>query len=114
MTASDPRLPVRFGVISDAAPDVALLIEGDAPAPAGIACARFAARPGIGHGAGCACCAPRCPAAEALARLFLARVRGQTAPFQAVVAVTSSEAGRRAVRAALGADPMSVARFRLA
>ena len=112
MTAPDSRIPVRFGVMDDGVPGVALLIEGDAPAPAGAPCAHFRPRP-FTHPAGCACCASRDPVAEALARLFLARVRGRTAPFQAVVAVTRSEAGRRAVRAALGSDPMSMARFRL-
>lgn len=110
MTASDPRIPVRFGVTSDGGPDVALLIEGDAPARPGVACARFFARPAFGHRSGCACCASRGPAAEALARLFLAGVRG-AAPFGSVVAVTATSAGRREVDTALSTDPLGAARF---
>ena len=114
MPDSDPRIPVRFGALSDAAPGTALLVEGDAPVPASVAVARFTPRLGFGHAAGCTCCAARGPVAEGLSRLFLAHARGRDAPLRVVVGVTRSEAGRRAVRAALDADPLSRARFRLA
>jgi hypothetical protein len=113
MLHEDPRIPVRFGSLADAGPHVAALIEGDGPTPLGIACARFRVRPAFGHAVGCICCIPRGPAAEALARLFLARVRGETDGFRSVVAVATSEAGKRAVRAALSADALSAARFRM-
>jgi hypothetical protein len=109
MTAVDPRIPVRFGMTCDGAPGVALLIEGDAPAPQGVLYARFRLRP-FAHFVGCVCCAPCGPAAEALARLYLAGVRG-AASFGAVVAVTATPAGRREVEAALAADPLGAARF---
>lgn len=112
MPYGDPRIPIRFGAFSDAGPQVALLIEGDAPAPPGITCARFALRPSF-HPGGCTCCAPRGAAAEALTRLFLAGVRGWTGLFRSVVAVTASENGRQAVRSALAADAVSSGRFRL-
>ncbi len=114
MAASDIRIPVYFGALADAAPNTALLVEGDAPAPAGIAVARFVPRAMFGHAIGCVCCAPRGPVAEALSRLFLTEARGRGAPLRGVVAVTCSEAGRQAVRLALDADPLSRARFRLA
>jgi len=114
MPDSDPRIPVRFGALSDAAPGTALLVEGDAPVPAGVAVARFTPSTGFGHGVKCACCTPRGAVSEALSRLFLASVRGGSAPLLAVVAVTRSEAGRQAVCAALDADPLSRARFQLA
>lgn len=113
MLHTDSRIPVHFGALSDAEPGIALLIEGDTPAPPGAAYARFMVRSPFGHTTGCTCCAPRGPAAEALTRLFLAGVRGVAGPFRGVVAVASSKAGRRAVRVALDADPLSAARFRL-
>ncbi|HJS84603.1 MAG TPA: hypothetical protein VJ779_04015 [Acetobacteraceae bacterium] len=113
MTGSDPRIPVYFGAALDVAPGVALLVEGDTPVPPGAAVARFAPRATLGHAVGCPCCAPRGPVAEALGRLFLAHMRGRSAPLRAIVAVTCSEAGHDAVRAALRADPLSRARFRL-
>jgi hypothetical protein len=114
MPGSDSRIPVRFGALSDAGPGTALLVEEEAPVPAGIAVARFTPRLGFGHAAGCACCIARGPVAEGLSRLFLAHARGRNPPLRAVVAVTRSEAGRQAVWAALEADPLSRARFRLA
>jgi hypothetical protein len=47
-----------------------------------------------------------------LGRLFLARVRGELPWFRGVVAVTRSEAGADAVRAALVDDVVTAARFR--
>jgi hypothetical protein len=69
---------------------------------------------GPSHGAGCACCTGRGPAAAALDRLFQARVRGACGWFERVVALAETEAGRDAVAAALGADAVTQARFRAA
>ena len=90
---SDPRIPVAIGVTPNA--DDAVLA------------ADFPSKPG--HIAGCACCLPRGAAAEALTKLFLARTTGRGAPFKRVV-VTSDPAP---VLAALAADPLVSARFRL-
>ncbi|MGC8475676.1 MAG: hypothetical protein ACP5NP_04915 [Acetobacteraceae bacterium] len=113
--AADPRIPLRLGPLAEAPPGAALLIEGDIPAPSGALAghplARFTARPSPFHPAGCACCAPRNAAAQALARLFLARARGG-AWFTQVQAVTATPAGAAAVRAALAADSLTAARFR--
>jgi hypothetical protein len=112
----DARLHVGFGTADQAGPETALLIEGDAPAPAGVAVARFVLAPVVAaeavHPTGCACCAPRGPAAEALGRLFLQRARGG-ALFRKVIAVVSGPDGAAAVRAALAEDPLVSARFRL-
>ena len=70
--------------------------------------------PSTTHAFGCACCLPRGPVSVALGRLFLARVRGEAALFDTVVAVTHSPAGAAAVRAALDRDVVTRARFRLA
>jgi len=106
----DDRIPVRF---APAGPDDAVLIEGDAAAPPGYPLARFRLSPGlVSHPAGCACCVPRGPVTDALGRLFLARARGEVRWFRAV-AVVASPAGESAVRAALAADRVAAARFRL-
>lgn len=111
----DDRVPVRFASADAAARDEALLVEGEAPMPAGHAVARFRLAPGlIGHPVGCACCTPRGPVSEALGRLFLARARGEVAFFRSVVAVVATPAGEAAVRAALAEDQVSAGRFRLA
>lgn len=115
MNEADDRVTVRFGSAAEAGPDETLLIEGDAPAPPGHVVARFRLVPGLpGHPAGCACCSPRGPVAEALGRLFLARARGEAAFFHSVVAVTATPGGEAAVRAALAEDQVSAGRFRLA
>jgi hypothetical protein len=112
----DSRLVVRFGSAADVpAGRVALLIEDGARAPlAGVPVARFVVPATTRHHFGCACCLPRGPVAEALGRLFLARARGEAALFDSVVAVTHTPAGAAAVRAALGGDVVTRARFRLA
>jgi hypothetical protein len=108
----DGRIGVRFGAVGDAGPDDALLIEGDASADRP-AVARFAIIARIAaHPIGCACCAPRGPTADALGRLFLARARGEMPWFHRVVAVTHTDAGAAAVRAALQEDVVTTARFR--
>ena len=109
------EVPVRFGAADTAATDEALLVEGEAAVPAGHAVARFRLAPRLsGHPAGCACCSPRGPVPETLGRLFVARARGETAFFRAVVAVVATPAGEAAVRAALTDDQVAAARFRLA
>jgi len=110
----DARVPVRFGSVSDADAGSALLIEGDAPAPDGVAVTRFIAGSAAGpHPAGCPCCATRSPAAVALAALFLARARGEVDFFRTVVAVCPTPEGEAAVRAAAEFDPLVVAWFRV-
>lgn len=110
---TDSRLWVRFGTLQDAAPEEALLLEGDLPADRPAA-ARFSVAPRLGsHPAGCPCCAPRGPVALALGALFLARARGELPWFRSVVAVTRTASGAAAVRAALAEDAVTAARFRL-
>lgn len=107
----DARIPVRFGRVEDAGPEDALLVEGEGEPVPGRAVAWF--RPGAGpHAPGCACCAPRGAAAEALTRLFLDRVRGRVPHFRAVVAAVSGAGGEAAVRAAVADDPLVSVRFR--
>ena len=84
----DARVPVVFGEIGDARPDDALLIEGDAPAPAGRIFVRLMGGAEPSHLTGCLCCVPRSAAGAALAGLFLARGRGDVAYFRRVFAVT--------------------------
>lgn len=110
----DARIPVRLLHPDEVPPaGAALLIEGDAPAPSGnTACAAF--RPtAAAHAPGCACCLPRTPVATALDRLFSQRVRQQVPWFTEVVARIETPAGRAALEAALAADVLAVARFRL-
>ena len=107
----DARLPVYFHPVSEV-PSLAFLVEGDAAVPAGGAVERFVPRAGE-HPAGCACCGPRSPAAQALGRLFIARARGAVPHFAAVV-VIAGPAGEAEVRNALRQDPAAAAWFRLA
>ncbi len=106
-------MPVRFGRLDEAGPDSALLIEGDGALPPGRPAASFTV-PVVAqnHPAGCACCAPRMPVAQALSRLFLARARGETAFFRDVVAITVTAAGHAAVLMALTDDPLVSAWFK--
>ena len=95
----DMRVPVRAGDAALAGPsDVVQPVP-----PAG------AAR----HGAGCTCCRPRAPLAAALARLFVARARGDL-PFIARVIVPCAPAQDADLAATLAADPVTAARFRFA
>ncbi len=109
----DARVKLRIGTADMAGADDALLIEGDGAAPDGNVHGRFVVPAAAAHTAGCACCLPRGPVAEALTRLFLQRVRGDVKFFSGVVAVPRSVAGEAAIRAALQEDPMVMARFRL-
>ncbi len=107
---SDDRIPLRFGTPGEAGPGDALLLEQGHPAPAGtaIAVARFA--PAAMHGAFCACCVARSPAATALGRLFQDRATGRVAWFTRVLAVVADQA---ALADALRSDRLVAARYRL-
>jgi len=94
-----------------AGPAAALLAEAPAPHRLGLAVEAF---PAEAHAAACACCGGRPAAAVALDRLFLARIRGQCAWFERVVALAGSAAGRAQVLAALEGDAVTAARFRAA
>lgn len=98
-TRWDARVPLRFGAASDAGPGDAVLDGAGWAAPGA-------------HGPGCACCAPRGAAAQALSDLFMRRARGSV-EFRAVL-VVAGDGEQTAVRAALAADPVVSARFRLA
>ncbi|MGC9270167.1 hypothetical protein [Acidiphilium sp.] len=102
------RIAVVFG--GEVAAGDAVLAAGDAVVPAGVAHERFFVAGNPLHGVGCACCAPRGPAAEALGRLFLARARGAVPWFSRVV-VLADDRGVAAVRAALQGDAVTRARF---
>lgn len=69
--------------------------------------------PVAAHSAGCACCGNRSSAAQALDRLFLARVTGRCAWFARVLALGDTAETAAAVRAAVGGDAVVAARFRL-
>jgi hypothetical protein len=108
----DARIPVVFATDpSEAAPDDALLLEADAPAPQGALAARFAA--GADHAPACACCTGRSAAARALSDLFLARARGQAPFFKRVCVVSASAEGRDAVMEALTGDVLASGWFRV-
>ena len=103
--AADARILITF---TGAAP--AYLLEGENQAPPGAYSARFSL-PTTAHFAGCACCTPQSPAAQALALLFRARATG-AAPWFTTLAIRASPAGQAAIRAALAQDPMVAARYR--
>jgi hypothetical protein len=118
MIASDTLIPVVFDSRPSSAAGDAVLMEASGAGSrlrmeTGSTAIFSVARPG-GHPAACACCAPRGAVAEALGRLFLARVRGEIPFFRRVVAVAVTEAGAAAVREALASDPLTAARYRLA
>ena len=115
----DARIPLLL-VEDEAGLDAALAEE---PPAALLAEAPGLTRPGLPFEAfttaealvaACACCAGRPAAAVALDRLFQARVRGQCAWFERVVALAGSAAGRAQVLAALNGDAVTAARFRAA
>jgi hypothetical protein len=107
----DMRIPVVFGGIPEAGD--AVLIEGDAPAPAGFHAIRFRLPAGQTHPIGCACCVPRGPVAEALSRAFLDRATGK-APFFKRLLVLAGADGEAAVAAAIAEDAAASARYRQA
>jgi len=105
----DARVPVRFGVID---PEAVALVADGLPDPPARAVWRFTPeRASLGHVPGCACCAPRGAAAEALRRLFLARARGEVAFFSSV-SVFAAPATEALIRDLLRDDPMVAAWFR--
>ncbi len=91
MLLLDARIPVVFGA---------------QPGPSD---AVLAVPPGTVHAAGCGCCIARSPAAAALDRLFLQRVRGEVPWFTRVVLPVPDPA----VSDALRTDPVLSARYRL-
>jgi hypothetical protein len=111
----DARIPVEIAAGQAAlaaalatGPAAAVLSEG--PAPADRPAAQFESV--APHVAGCACCGGRPVAAPAFDRLFLARVRGDCAWFDRVVALAETPAARAAITAALAEDAVTAARFR--
>jgi hypothetical protein len=106
---TDTRIPVYLTSIPEQGV-AAWLVEGEAAAPGPIA-ERFTVN--AAHPIGCACCAPRSAAAQALGRLFLRRARGEVAWFDCVQAVTHTPSGRAAVLACLTEDVLAQARFRV-
>jgi hypothetical protein len=106
----DARIPLVFADVAAAGPGDAVLREGAGAPTRGLDW--FEVGPESTHPIGCACCAPRNSAGVALARLLLARGRGDGMFFSRVVVAAHSEAGRRAVLAALATDPLVSACFR--
>ncbi len=98
-----------MGVVPGAG-DAVLVEHGQTAPAAGYALSFALTLPG--HAAGCACCAPRTPVADALARLWRARATG-AAPFFSRVVVLASEPGAASVRAALAGDALARARYRI-
>lgn len=96
-----------------AAPPMPTLPETSAPLPLGAAWVASFDAAVTNHALACACCQGRSPAAQALDRLFQARVRGQSAWFDRVLVLAEDGAGE-AVTTALSEDALALARFRLA
>lgn len=118
--SSDARIPLTL--LPDAAAltralavgrPAAVLAEG-APPPGIAALATETFLPIPLHAVACACCAGRSAAAQALDRLFQARVRGRSGWFERVLVVAASRAGRQEVAQALARDALTAARFRRA
>lgn len=104
------RIPVLFQLSSDTnGARIAWLVEGEAQAPSVIH-ERFGPA-NIASALSCRCCVPRTDAAAALSRLFMRRARGEVPWFVQVGLVSTSAAGRQAVRAALSTDSLVAARF---
>lgn len=129
MHSPDPRIPVILladaaalaeALAAPGAGPMAVLEEappgppptrtppGGAQAPAHAAFTPAAAR----HAFGCACCAGRSPAAQALDGLFQRRARGQCPWFDRVLALAPSPAGAAMLATALAEDVLTQARFR--
>lgn len=110
----DARIPVSL--LPDADTLATALTAGKPAAvlgaEGGVASARFAAD-GAPHVAACACCQGRGEAAQALDRLFQARVRGTVPWFDRVLVLDEGRVGEE-VRQALASDAMASARYRLA
>jgi hypothetical protein len=118
----DARMPVM--VVANAAALAAALAAGppaavlaEAPLPPALssgAAALEGFEAWMPHAAACGCCGGRPPVAVALDRLFQARVRGQCAWFERVLALAETPEAFQAVAATLNEDAVTVARFRLA
>lgn len=115
----DARIPVH--VFEDETALVAAAVKGgvavlaEAPPPTLPAGAAALASFDLWlHPAACPCCGGRSTLAQALDRLFLARVRGQTPWFTEVLALLPSAEARAALAAALRDDAVVAARFRAA
>ncbi len=112
----DARIPVTILPDAGALPGAlagrpaALLAEGAADHNGATVTETFAPEPR--HAVACACCAGRSAAAQALDRLFQARVRGKAAWFDRVLVLAATEAGRAELAQALAQDPLTSARFR--
>ncbi|MBX9750797.1 MAG: hypothetical protein K5Q68_14515 [Roseococcus sp.] len=117
----DARIPISLlpdpvalaGALASGKPAAVISAAPPAPMPAGAACAVSFEAGVTSHAVACACCQGRSPAAQALDRLFQARVRGQSAWFDRVLVLDEDGAGA-AIAAALREDPLALARFRLA
>jgi hypothetical protein len=117
---ADGRIPVAT-VDSEAAlavflalrPGAAILAESPpGPLPEGaVAQARFDPRVPA-HAIACHCCSGRTPMAQALDRLFLARVKGRTPWFRQVVALLPAAEARDALAATLRDDAVTAGRYR--
>lgn len=71
-------------------------------------------RPSPLAGVGCLCCAPTPPLVDRLRRLFLDQVKGVGPPIARVVVETADDTDPAALRAALLADRLLAARYRVA
>ncbi len=92
----------------------AVLAEGELPeAPAAVAVARFDAT-ARSQALACTSCNGRGAAAQALDRLFQARVRGSCGWFKRVVVLAGTPGGRAELEATLREDALTAARFRAA
>ncbi|MDB5411961.1 MAG: hypothetical protein JWR10_296 [Rubritepida sp.] len=110
----DARIPVFL--LPDRAALTAALASGKPAAvvggPGGVAAENFATD-ATSHPVACACCQGRGEAAQALDRLFQARVRGTTPWFDRVLVLAEGSVGED-VSQALREDALAAARFRLA
>ncbi|WP_249732147.1 hypothetical protein [Roseococcus sp. SDR] len=117
----DARIPVSIlpepgalaAALAAGKPAAVVTLAPPGPMPEGAACAVTFEAGVTAHAVACACCQGRSPAAQALDRLFQARVRGQARWFDRVLVLDEEGAGE-AVRAALTEDSLAAARFRLA
>lgn len=88
-------------------PGTVLILTGDAAPPSGYAAIRHAEAAAVAQHGGCACCRVPSDLVTLLRRLFLERVRGETA-FDAVVIEGSPDLAEAALT-----DPLVAARYML-
>jgi hypothetical protein len=114
----DARIPVSLlpdaGALADAlaAGKPAAVLGGPEGKAYGVASERFAAGASP-HAVACTCCQGRGEAAQALDRLFQARVRGTVPWFDRVLVLDEGCVGDD-IKQALVADALTSARYRLA